>query len=220
MVPGSGTASCCMMSHPERTKPIAGAILAGGMARRMGGADKAALHVGGCRIIDHQLAVLQQATHPVFIVSSRPDALTGLAGNPRVLADVLPNAGPLGGIYTAIVRSPHARTLVVACDMPFLTLPLVELLTADSDADVVLPRSEAGVEPLCATWSRAAADVIRRRIERGQLQAGGVVEDLKVEEIGPARLAECDPTGRLFVNVNTPHDYERARELMRVKPGE
>ena len=200
-----------------RDKPVAAAILAGGMARRMGGANKATLTVGDRRIIDRQLAVLEQVADPVFIVSGQVEGFSNLAGNPKIVPDVLENAGPLGGIYTALVSSPRRRTLVVACDMPFLTLPLVEILSRDSEADLVVPRSLTGYEPLCATWSAACASVIRHRIERRQLQVGLVLEDLRVEEIGPSILAACDPEGLLFVNVNTPHDYERARELTRLK---
>jgi molybdopterin-guanine dinucleotide biosynthesis protein A len=204
-----------MMSHEQR--PIAAAILAGGLARRMAGANKATLRVGERRIIDRQLALLRQVADPVFIVASQPAAFGDLVGAPAVVPDVQPGAGPLGGIYTALVSSPHARTLVVACDMPFLTLPLLQLLCRESEAELVIPRTAAGYEPLCATWSVTAAGVVGRRIERGQLKAALVVEELRVEEIGPEILASCDPDGLLFVNVNTPHDYERAQEVSRLK---
>jgi molybdopterin-guanine dinucleotide biosynthesis protein A len=94
---------------------------------------------------------------------------------------------------------------------------VLQRLTAPSEADLVIPRSGRGYEPLCATWSAACAAPIRRRIERGLLKAALVVEDVRVEEIGPDVLASCDPRGLLLVNVNTPHDYERAQELSRLE---
>lgn len=191
--------------------PIAAAILAGGLARRMAGVNKATLRVGDRRIVDRQLALLRQVADPVFIVSNHREAFSNLGV--EVLPDVIPNAGPLGGIYTAIRASPHPRTIVVAGDMPFLTLALLRHLAADSTADLVIPQSAAGYEPLCATWSAAAAEVVRRQIERGILKAALLVKELHVEAIGPAILASCDPHGLLFVNVNTPHDYERAQGL-------
>jgi molybdopterin-guanine dinucleotide biosynthesis protein A len=199
---------------------IAAAILAGGLARRMSGANKATLKVGAGRIIDRQIALLQQVADPVFIVSGRHEAFRDLSL--EIVDDVVPGAGALGGIYSAIVSSPHARTLIVACDLPFLTLPLLQELARPRQADLVIPRSERGYEPLCATWSRAAADPIRRRIDRGILKAALLVDELRVEEIGPEILAACDPHGLLFVNVNTAHDYERAQELSRreSKPSE
>jgi molybdenum cofactor guanylyltransferase len=195
------------------TPPIAAAILAGGLARRLGGENKAMLHIGDRRIIDRQLALLGQIADPVFIVSGRRDAFGGL-GVP-VVDDVIPAAGSLGGIYSALVTSPRARTLVVACDMPFLTLPFLQRLAEPSDADLVIPRTGKGFEPLCATWASTSVSAIRRRIERGVLKAALVMEELRVEEIGPDVLASYDPRGLLFVNVNTSHDYERAQDLSR-----
>ena len=196
--------------------PIAAAILAGGLARRLGGINKATMRVGDRRIIDRQLALLRHVADPVFVVAPDAAPFADLAGAPAVVADVLTGAGPLGGIYTAIVSSPHSRTIVVACDMPFLNAPLIALLAGPSGAELVIPRTGRGYEPLCATWSTSCAAAISRRIEGGRLKVADVIEDLRVEEVGPAALADCDPLGLLFVNVNTPHDYERAQELTRL----
>lgn len=194
---------------------IAAAILAGGKARRMGGANKAGLRIGNERIIDRQLRLLRQIADPVFIVAASADPFQEL--EITVVPDVVPGAGPLGGIYTALTASPCARTLIVACDLPYLSLPLLQRLAAPSDADLVIPRTARGYEPLCAAWSAACAGPIRRRIQSGTLKTALVVEELRVEEIGPEVLASCDPQGLLFVNVNTPHDYERARRLGRME---
>src|SRR5688500_15747162 len=112
--------------------PLAAAILTGGRASRMGGTRKATLALGGESIIERQLAVLARVAAPVFLVTSAespPDA------DLRVVRDEFPDHGALGGIYTAIVASPHERTLVVACDLPFLSHPLLDHM-ARMDADV------------------------------------------------------------------------------------
>lgn len=69
--------------------------------------------------------------------------------------------------------------------MPFLTMPFLERLAVPSDADLVVPRSARGYEPLCAAWAATAGDAILRRIDRGILKAALVMEELRVEEIGP-----------------------------------
>jgi molybdenum cofactor guanylyltransferase len=191
--------------------PLAAAILAGGLARRMGGDNKAGLRIGNERIIDRQLRILHQVAEPVFIVAGAAEPFQEL--QIKVVPDLIPGAGPLGGIYTALTASPCERTLIVACDLPYLSLPLLQRLAAPSDADLVIPRTERGYEPLCAAWSAACAGTVLRRIQGGTLKTALVVEELRVEEIGPEVLASCDPHGLLFVNVNTPHDYERARRL-------
>jgi molybdopterin-guanine dinucleotide biosynthesis protein A len=193
---------------------VTAAILAGGLARRMNGVDKGSLSIGGMRIIERQIAALRQVADSILVVggdASRFDAL-----GVRAVGDVIAGAGALGGIYSALVASTDPRTLVVACDMPFLCVPLLRRLVQASplSADVVMPRTHEGLQPLCAVYATRCAGVLRRRIERGLLKAAGVTDDVRVEEIGPDELATYDPYGLMFVNVNTPHDYERAKGLV------
>ena len=194
---------------------VAAAILAGGRARRFHGANKAALDVGGERIIDRQLRLLRTVAYPVFVVANRLDGFAGLQVD--VIPDAIPDAGPLGGIYTTLLASPAPRTIIVGCDMPFLTGMLLRALAVPSSADVVIARGATGYEPLCATWAAACLPVVERRIRAGALKAAGVLEEVRVQELGPEILTACDPHGLLFVNVNTPHDHERARRLSRVE---
>ena len=185
------------------------AILAGGQARRLGGQDKGALAVGAGSttggtprsIRERQLAVLRSLTPHILII--------GRDG----ISDRVPGAGALGGLYTALLESTTDRVLVVACDMPFLSQALLEHM-ARIDADVVIPRTMRGYEPLCAIYSRACIAPMRVRLTRGELEASRLLEGVRVAEVGPETLAAYDPNGLLFVNVNTPHDYERAKEVL------
>jgi molybdenum cofactor guanylyltransferase len=183
---------------------LAAGILAGGRATRFDGVNKGTLVVGSAAIVDRQLDALREVSHDIFVIGRDDPAWTsrGL----RVIADEMPGAGPLGGIYTAILHSPSNRTLVVACDMPFVSASLLRRLAAVGDADVVIPRHARGYEPLCAIYSRACADDIRDRLVRGINEASKLPTGV--------RVAELDVDDDLmFVNVNTPHDYARAREL-------
>jgi molybdopterin-guanine dinucleotide biosynthesis protein A len=195
------------MPHRE---PLAAAILTGGRASRLGGIRKATLTVDGVSIIDRQLAVLRAVADPVFLVTSADGPADAEL---TVVRDLYPNHGALGGIYTAINASPHNRTLVVACDMPFLDTRLLEHMAA-IDGDLVIPRSVRGYEPLCAIYSRACAASMSERLTRGELEASRVPEGVRVSEVGPEVIAAYDPDGLLFVNVNTPHDYERANQVV------
>jgi molybdopterin-guanine dinucleotide biosynthesis protein A len=185
----------------------------------MGGADKASLPLDGRRIIDRQVEVLRRIPGSIIVVGGEPDRFSDL-GVP-VVPDAYRSCGALGGIYSALAASHTPWTLVVACDMPFLSLPLLRRLaqTPAADVDLVLPRSHDGPQPLCAAYAARCADAIRRRIERGLLKAASLAEDVRVEEIGPEELAAYDPDGLMFVNVNTPHDYERAKTLINRMPG-
>lgn len=125
------------------------------------------------------------------------------------------------GLAAAIRTGGQARrmggadkwALTVGCDMPFLDPRLLERLGAlAADADLAIPRSARGYEPLCAVYGRACAPDIRHRIEHGDLQASVLPSGVRIAEIGPDALAALDPDGRLFENVNTPHDYARAND--------
>jgi molybdopterin-guanine dinucleotide biosynthesis protein A len=191
-------------------RPLAAAILTGGRASRMGGIRKATLRIGGTSIIERQLDVLRGVAAPIFAVSSAAGAQEG---GLEIVRDRFPDRGALGGIYTAIEASPHERVLVVGCDMPFLSGSLLAYMNR-IDADVVVPKTARGYEPLCAIYSRACAAAIRSRIERGQLEASVMPDGVNVVEVGSETLAAYDAHGLLFVNVNTPHDYERANTLL------
>ncbi len=73
-----------------------------------------------------------------------------------------------------------------------------------------MPRSTRGLEPLCAIYARRCAEAARARIRRGQFGVAGLLDELRVRVLGPDTLAAYDD-GSLFENVNTPHDYARAR---------
>ena len=183
---------------------LAAAILAGGRARRLGGINKATLRVGALAIIDRQLPVLRALANEIFVVGRDDPAWT--ARGLRAVADEVADAGPLGGIYTAIRQSPCERTLVVACDLPFLSAAFLQRLAAVRDADLVIPRSARGYEPLCAIYSRACEAGIHGRLARGEYEASRLPAGIRVAEI-----AVDDDLS--VVNVNTPHDYERAKGL-------
>jgi len=202
---------------------VSAAILAGGRARRFGGADKASLPVGRARIIDRQLAALSGVADDIRIVANDAERYAGLGV--RVIGDAVADAGPLGGIYSALLDARHDGVIVLACDLPFVTGALLERLAIEhgtgEPVDAVVPRSARGLEPLCAVYDRRAAAAVRARIDRGQLQVAGLLNDLKIRVLDQDTLARYD-AGALFENVNTPHDHDRARGWVAVneKPSE
>jgi molybdenum cofactor guanylyltransferase len=202
---------------------VSAAILAGGRARRFGGVDKASLAVGRARIIDRQLAALSGVADDIRIVANDTERYAGLGV--RVIGDAVAGAGPLGGIYSALLDAAHDAVIVLACDLPFVTAALLERLAMEhgsgEQVDAVIPQSARGLEPLCAVYDRRAAAAARLRIDRGQLKVAGLLDDLRIRVLGPDALAPYD-AGALFENVNTPHDHDRARGWVAVneKPSE
>jgi molybdopterin-guanine dinucleotide biosynthesis protein A len=191
------------------------AILAGGRARRLGGRDKAALPVGDSAILERQLALLRPLVDRILIVAN-DDERYARHGVP-VVHDRIEGAGALGGLCTAIEASGTPRTLVLACDLPFLTSDfLLRLMREGRHADVVLPRTHDGFHPLCAAYSDRAGAELGVQLASGVRKITDAIEGatgLVVRELGPDDLSPYDPHGTLFFNVNTPDDYARAIDL-------
>ncbi|MEZ4455629.1 MAG: molybdenum cofactor guanylyltransferase [Gemmatimonadales bacterium] len=196
---------------------IRGAILAGGRATRYGGQPKGLIPIGGRRIIDRLVAEFETALGaPPLLVANAPDAAAWVPGL-TVAADVMADAGALGGLLTAVAEAP-APVVCVAWDMPFVTAALLRRLADGLDrADACLPESDGprGVEPLCAGYGPAADAAIRRAIGRGDLRAVGFHEGLRIERVPLAEIAGFDDPARLFFNVNRPEDAESAEYLAR-----
>jgi FdhD protein len=101
--------------------------------------------------------------------------------------------------------------------MPFLTSEwlayLVERATASS-AEVVVPKSGHGLEPLCACWRTEAAEALRCAFEQGTRRVSEAMKQLRMEVLDVTRWKRFDSAGRLFWNMNTPADYEEARRIL------
>ena len=191
-----------------------GAILAGGRSRRLGGRNKAALKIGNDTVLDRQLARLRRVVDRTIIVAEDavPFAWTGL----QVVADLTPGDGALGALRTAVHAARSDRTLVMACDMPFVSEALLSyLVEAGRAADIAIPRTVRGYEPLCATYSRRCADEMARLIaeRRFKLSEVALIPGLIIRELGPDELRPFGPEELLFFNINTSDDYARAIDL-------
>jgi len=179
------------------------AILVGGHARRFGGLDKSTLEVGGHSILERQIHELAQIADDILLVG------TGWAApappGVRAVADRHQDCGPLGGIDTALTEARDDALIVMACDMPCVTAPLLaHLLGLAGEAQAVVPRTERGYHPLCAVYSRACRDAVRNRIAVGRLSVVGLLEDVTVRIVESGELEAFGAADFLLTNVNTP----------------
>jgi molybdopterin-guanine dinucleotide biosynthesis protein A len=207
----------------NQAQPAAGglsaAVLAGGASRRMG-RDKALMTLEGRTLLERAIAAVGRIAGDTFVVGDRePYRQFGVP----VVADAFPGAGPLGGIATALRYAKHEHVLVVACDMPFLSVPLLQAMVGQPRAyDALVPvtsRSPSGqraastYETLHAIYGRSILPAIELRIARGELQVVAALAGLAVRELPEAWLREYDPALRSFVNANRPEDWEAAQVL-------
>jgi molybdopterin-guanine dinucleotide biosynthesis protein A len=193
----------------------AGYVLAGGKSRRMGH-DKALLSFGGQALGAFVAQRVRQACGNVAVVG---EAAKYSGWGHRVVEDIFPEAGPLGGIHAALSDSKAELNLVVGCDMPYASEEFLQFLietAAASDVDGVVPTSaEFGYEPLCAVYRRFCLAPMERALRAGRRRISEVFRWLRLRTVPPEEWRAYDPEGHLLQNLNTREEYERAcRELL------
>ena len=191
---------------------VTGVVQAGGKSTRMGGNPKALIELGGRSIVERVVAALTPAVDDMLVVTNTPE-LYAFLGLPMV-ADVYPDHGSLGGIYSGL-RAAGEVAFTVACDMPFLHPEIVRLVVARAgEGDVVIPRVGEQLETMHAAYGKACLPPIEERLRAGRLKIVGFFDDVRVVEIGAAEVARFRNPEIAFMNVNTPDELERARALV------
>jgi molybdopterin-guanine dinucleotide biosynthesis protein A len=191
---------------------IAAAILAGGRARRMGGAHKGLLEVGGRTIVSRQVEVLAPLVSEVMLVAGDPEPYR--ESGARLVADRTPGRGPLSGLDAAFAGSAAESLRVVGCDLPFLDARLLSLVRDRApEAPAVVPRVAGRPQALHARYGRAVWPAVQERLQRGELRLLELLAALDVAWIEEDELRAIDPLLRGLTNVNTPEALDAARRL-------
>jgi molybdenum cofactor guanylyltransferase len=201
---------------------VCGYVLAGGGSTRFG-RDKATVQIDHNPMLLRTKELLESVLQSAATVIASPEKYVsmGIAG----VADRWPGEGPLGGIITALLTSAATNgapdwNLIVGCDMPFLSPEwltyLVERVAA-SHAEVVVPQSTGGLEPLCACWRTDAAPKLERAFASGVRKITEAIKRLKIKVIDETDCRRFDAAGRLFWNMNTLADYDEARRILQME---
>lgn len=187
---------------------ITGAILAGGRSSRMG-TNKAFLTYHGERLIERAIRRFSEQFSDVVIVANDVERYRGLG--PRVVPDLIPGFGPLGGLHAALWAAQTPYVFLAACDMPFAEPAMAFVLRElGAGADVVVPRFDGIFETMHALYARAALPAIEADLRAGRGKMIGFYPRVKVRAVDEAELAPRFPDlARIFWNLNTPADYER-----------
>ncbi|MEJ5301750.1 MAG: molybdenum cofactor guanylyltransferase [Thermodesulforhabdaceae bacterium] len=195
-------------------KSITGVILAGGKSSRFG-RNKALEPFMGERLIDRSIRLIKEWSDPIFVVCQKPEEYFGVEAN--LVADLIPDQGPLMGLYTALLFSPGEWIFLRAVDMPFLEKGFAELLirrALEGNADVIVPVKSGQYEPLCACYNLRCIPHIKRAIEKGGGRVISFFSRVRVDAIPEEIWETTDPTGKSILNINTLQDLDDAlREL-------
>lgn len=206
------------VSRSDR-KRVLGVVLAGGANRRYEGRPKALESVGGVRIADRVVNAMSETVARVVLVAN--DATTFQVLGLEMRPDLRPGLGALGGIYTGVAwahEEGYRGALISACDMPFLSAPLLKRLITGSSADeVVAPESASrrGLEPLCAFYGARCLAAIESVLAREERRVISFYADVNVRTIPRREVESLGDPALLFLNVNSPEDRERAERAFR-----
>ena len=198
---------------------VTGVLLAGGKSRRMG-EDKRYLVVGEQTLLERSLGVLRSMFHEVLVVIAQDSVPLDI--DARVVRDLVPDCGSLGGVYTGLTQATTPYIFAVACDMPFLNQAVITQFTNRRDtADIVMARLATRLHPMHALYGKGCLPAMEQMIVARQLKIQELVShaSLRVQYVTEADLLSIDPSWRSFHNVNTPEDLEAACSLLaRISP--
>jgi len=189
-------------------------ILTGGKNLRMG-RNKAFEVLNGKTLLERVYEKLEPLSSEIIIVTSNDFLSVPTNNRMKVVADILPEKGPLGGILTGLSCSGNETNIVVGCDMPFLKTPLLSYMTELLDGfDAVVPTLGQGMkEPLHAVYSKACKEKIRQRLQEGKLSVHSFIDTLKVRYVDKEKIMQFDPELTSFFDINYPSDLIRASAI-------
>lgn len=193
-------------------------ILIGGRSARMG-TDKYELQLGGRTFLEIARSTLSAAgLTNISVVSNGTEPV--LPQDFTYISDLVPNRGALSGVHAAFSSSRSTKTLVLACDYPFVTAEfltfLIDRAAEVSEFDAIVPLQPDGrVQPLCAVYSTvvcrdAAARLVGDSSQNPSMRS--LLESVRTGYLPFAEYANLPGAEKLFINVNTPGDYQSALE--------
>jgi molybdopterin-guanine dinucleotide biosynthesis protein A len=193
-------------------------VQAGGASRRMG-QDKALMPFLSRPLIQRVVDRLSSIADETIVTTNNPDDYRFL-GLP-LFPDLKPGRGSLGGLYTALSSAACEAVAVVACDMPFASPELIEAaskLLVEEEADVVIPDSGDGLEPLHAVYRRETCiPAIATAIAADLWKIIAWFPQVKVRVLQPDEIKAYDPSGLAFWNLNTPEEFAEAEQRAKLE---
>lgn len=178
-------------------------ILAGGKSSRMG-SDKGLISILGKPMVEHVIIALRQVFTQITIISSNKDY--GHFGV-KVIPDLIPDHGPLGGIYTGLKDSSFQLNFFCSCDMPFISkVALDHLLDQAVENQITVPIVLGKIQPMFAVYPKSIISDLEQLIHQNRLKMVGMIEELTHQKVD-LDLREFD-LQKQFKNINSRHDLD------------
>jgi molybdopterin-guanine dinucleotide biosynthesis protein A len=186
----------------------AGVILAGGRSSRMG-TPKAWLEFAGEPMLQRIARRLRVGLPELVVVRAPGQELPAVEA--YFVEDRVEGQGPVAGLAAGLAAVTRVFAFVVSCDVPFVDLEVARgLLAGADDFDVVVPQWEGRLHPLQAVYRAALAPLLAQQLADGRRRPVDLYERVRTRIVTDDALRAWDPTGRTFVNMNTPEEYRAA----------
>ncbi|MFC1815425.1 molybdenum cofactor guanylyltransferase [Thermodesulfobacteriota bacterium] len=191
-----------------------GIILAGGLNTRFSGQDKALIRVGGKRILDRIYEVFSDLFDEIILVTNDP--IQYLDWDFNIVTDLFSVRSSLTGIHAGLFYATNPHGFFAACDTPFLKKELIETIldNIETNYDAIIPEISAGLEPLCAIYSKKCLKRIEQHLAQDKLKIQLVFQKDRIKKIPESLLLQKDPELLSFFNINTPADLEKAEAIL------
>jgi molybdopterin-guanine dinucleotide biosynthesis protein A len=194
-----------MIKETRTDQKYTGIILAGGQSSRMG-KEKGLIHWKGKTLVEHAIAILTPLCENI-IISANNDHFDSFGY--RVVEDLFPGCGPMGGIFSSLKKSETLDNLVIPSDTPFVTTEIYRHLTAHAGSfDVIVPVDHDGFyQPLCAVYSRSVLPAMEAQINDRILGFTPLLNRVETKAVH-FDSAMGFYNHNTFYNINSPADLE------------
>ncbi|WP_022664845.1 molybdenum cofactor guanylyltransferase [Desulfospira joergensenii] len=192
-----------------------GVILAGGRNSRLPGKKKSFHRVGETTMLERTCDLFSDLFREIILVVNDPGDFIGL--DAMVVTDIIPAGCALAGLHSGLFHASYPWAYVTACDFPFASRAVIEYLVKRTGpgAQVVIPRTPEGLEPLTAVYAKTCIPLIEKNLAKEIFMIKKFFNKKRVREIPFEQLKKLDPDLNFKFNVNTPEDLARARQLVR-----
>lgn len=190
------------------------AVLCGGKSSRMG-FDKCKIKIGDKYLIEIIGEQLEEVFDEIILISNDLNKFSNIKY--RVVKDIIPDSGPMGGIYSALKYSSSKNVFVTACDMPVINIGFIgymsKMLNSES-ADGIVPIKSDYIEPLYAFYSTRMIERFEHYIKEGNFKLHNVIQESHMHYIQESEVRGFSSDMSIFTNLNYKTDLVMLQKII------
>lgn len=181
-----------------------GLIIAGGKAKRLQGLPKGLLRINEHTIIEHIIHELHTCCSKILIITNGTDYDYLKTPQIEIFPDTIKDIGPMGGLYTGLMKTNTLKNITVSCDLPFITSEVFkQLMLCPAKADIIISKIKNDIHPLCGIYSKSVLPVIEHQITKKDFKLKNLLQQTNTHFLEfPQEYARC------FTNINTIKDIQ------------